>query len=150
MPGKKSSNNIFKVLILVGAILGVVSTFMTWLSFELGVYTEHITGWDMMKNIWYDGEISDEPIVYLSAAVLVFSIIALVGAISLIASSKRRKGTLAMFSGLVITVAAICFSMYTIGNDVIKIEFLDYLGVGIYLATTTGMLIFIGGVGVYR
>jgi hypothetical protein len=150
MSGEGSPNAVFKILIFVGAVLGVASVFTTWLSFELGVYTEHITGWDMIKNIWYDGEISNEPIVYMSAAILVFSIIALAGAVSLIMSSRRKKGTLVIISGAIITASAILFSMYTISNEVVRIEFMDFLGVGIYLATTTGMLIFIGGVGVSR
>lgn len=138
----KAKSTIFSLIALIGAIIGIVGIFMAWISVDLFLSTYSVSGWEIItesleaRDFSLDGYVQWTPLV-----VLVFSVIGLLTALMGVARPGKPGGVGTLVCGIFVLIGAILFMTYS--NDGISMS--DFLGVGVYLALVSGILLLIFG-----
>ncbi|MDR2699176.1 MAG: hypothetical protein LBB30_05840 [Candidatus Methanoplasma sp.] len=137
MANVKSTTSIYAIIVVLGALAGIIGVFMAWFDF-IGSFT----GWDCIKLVTEDISVIEYfkeiyPL-YMPLIVLVFSVFGLLSGLITILKPGRIGGGGAAFCGILVLIAAIVFMW--------KLDFTtEIFGIGLYLAAVAGALMFIFG-----
>jgi len=138
MANFKATTSIYAIIVVLGAIAGIVGVFMAW----YGGSSLSLTGWDLIR--WVTDDISviehikDIYVLYMPLIVLIFCVGGLLSGLITILRPGRIGGGGAAVCGLFALIAAIVFMW--------KLDFTTELfGIGLYLAAVAGVLMLIFG-----
>jgi len=134
-----SKSSIFSLIVIIGAIIGIVSVFIAWFSVTDFGFTMSLTGWDICSRS--NGFGSGEYVVWMPLVALIFSVVALLSGLVYLVVKQKVICVVSIVSGILIIVAAILFISYSSYG----VHMWDYLGIGTYLAIISGLLVIIFG-----
>jgi len=149
------SAELLKIMMLTGAIIGVISLFQLWLSMDYMIFGFDYAGYDFILKILNGNEgYSMGYYAYMPLIVFAASVIAVIT--SVLAFTKREKfGAVAgIILGVIVLISALLYIFYPsstimVSNDVAYLvgdfRLMDCLGVGVYSAVFAGIFLIIGG-----
>ena len=161
MPGEKQTfgtdpSDLFRIVMLIGAVIGAVSLFQTWFSMDFVFFRIDYAGYDFyLRSLSYPSNFpSIGYYAYMPFAVFIASAAGV--AVSALTFTKHwKKGAVAgFFLGCVIVISALLYVFYPVSemafstpgfSIVWEIRLMDYLGSGAYSAVTAGILLLLGG-----
>ena len=125
----------YSFMILAGGAMGIAAFFMVWESY--GILS--LTGYEITREFTTYGAayINWMPLIALMAAVS----ITIAGLVAVL-RPNRGIGWGVVISGIIVAAAAIIFYLYTDG----AFHMSNYVGTGVYLALTAGMLVVLFGI----
>lgn len=136
------------ILILIGAIIGIIAVFLDWYSvtesFMGYTFSAHYTGW----QFGFDGDLGlTEFQKYLPFIAWIFAIIALVVSILPLAKvnvlDPKMSGIIVIICGLLMLVLSIVFGMWAPEGGS---KMMDHAAIGLWLMVVGGVLALIGGI----
>jgi len=133
-----SKVNTFSLLLLIGAVIGLISIFMAWTDY-LGQGLLTATGWDYIDNGFRFGFDHLEDISVLLA--LIASVITVMCGSLAIVLRKKIFGTVGAAFGFLMILAALLFIVGILDTKVV----LDWLNIGVFLMMTAGIISTVGG-----
>ena len=149
---------LFKILMLTGAVIGVLSVFMSWFSidyvffrFDYAGYDFYLKSFDYPDNYPGIGYYAYMPFIVLGSSILaaVFSVL------SFFTRYEKKGAILATVLGMVMLVSTLLYVFYPESNIVIsnssaviinEMRLLDHLGGGVYSAFIACMFLILGGI----
>lgn len=146
------SPDILKVLMLTGAVVGVISVFQVWLYAGFLSIEFSYTGYELfMKSHEYP---NTGYFIYMPLVVLILSISAGIASLFVFTKHERKGAAAGTILGAGMVVATLLYMFYptsTIwlsgakGIWIADIKVMDYLDAGAYSALIAGLFIIIGG-----
>jgi hypothetical protein len=136
--------SIAQVLILIGAIIGIISVFLTWWSFDWIIQTTSYSGWDFAFN----GNINTGDFQkYCPLIAWIFAIIAIIAAaLPMIAADKiqpKVAGIITLICGLLMIIFSVVWGTWAVGGGDNMFKNAQY---GVWLMIVGGVVILIGGI----
>jgi hypothetical protein len=149
----EGSIEILKVMMLVGALVGIFSVSQFWFNLDFRFVQFDYTGYDFFMIT--HGQPDTGYFIYMPLAVIIVSVLAMIPSIMSFFSKYEKKGAIAgILMGVVILVAVLLFVFYpesqiwlsgTNADYVGEIRLRDSLGSGIYAAVVSGIFLILGG-----
>jgi hypothetical protein len=133
-----SKVNIFSLLLLIGAIIGLVSIFVTWTDY-LGQGLLTATGWDYVDNGFRFGFDHLEDVSVLLA--LMASVITIICGSLAVILRKKIFGTVGAVFGFLMILASLLFIVGLTNTGVV----LDWINIGVFLMMVAGIISTVGG-----
>ena len=158
--GKESAQisvDIFKIIILTGAVVGIISVFLLWYAKEYySLFELNYTGFDFFTKS--HGHPDEGYFIYMPLAVLVASALAFISSVLSFIVHDKKVAAAAAALGAVILTAALLYATYPESmmwlcnadgeyNLIHEIRLMDNPGVGIYCAMAAGLFLIVGGAG---
>jgi len=151
------SVDIFKVIMLTGAVIGIISVFLLWYAKDYGIFDISYTGYDFFTKS--HGHPDEGYFIYMPLVVLLASALALAPFVFSFTAYEKKAAAAAAVIGAVILVAALLYVTYPESqmwlctpdggvNWINKIRLMDNPGAGIYCAMAAGLFLIAGGAGV--
>ncbi|MCL2032377.1 MAG: hypothetical protein FWG96_03805 [Methanomassiliicoccaceae archaeon] len=148
--------DLFKIMMLIGAVMGIGSVFLAWFSLDMLVARFEYNGFDFyLKGLDLpDGYPSAGYYAYMPLAVFAAAAISVIPAALSFTKRGKNGAAAATVLGAVMLAATLLYIFYPMskmalissGADLIAdIRLMDYLGAGVYLAVIASMLLIIGG-----
>jgi magnesium-transporting ATPase (P-type) len=136
----KKTSKIYSVLIIIGALIGILAVFLTWV--ELGP-SGTMTGLELSIETLTDPKVYSSYITWLPLVVLIASLNAAINGAVSATRSGRGGGSSAAVTGVILTVTAVLFitDPFNSGSGMT-----DFVSIGAYLAVAAGVLVTIFGV----
>jgi len=134
----KSQSSMSSLIVIIGAIIGIASVFITWYSVSDFGFTYSMTGWDIYSQ---GKDFNGGYFIWMPLLTLIFSVIALLSGLVYFAVRQKAINLISILFGILIIVAAILYATYSSDGD----SLYNYLGIGVYLAIISGLLVIISG-----
>ncbi|MCL1978639.1 MAG: hypothetical protein FWG60_00545 [Methanomassiliicoccaceae archaeon] len=138
MAGTKKVLLVYAILMGIGGLIGILGVFLAWLDYGGGDTT---TGWEIIRLATEMDYFTSGYIQWTPLLVLIFSSLAVIAGAAASAKPSIYKCATAVASGLIVLIAAIVFLLYTEPG----FRVIDDLGIGVYFAIASGVLIVIVG-----
>ena len=150
------SVDIFKVIMLAGAVIGIVSVFLLWYSSDYSMFQLNYTGYDFFTKS--HGHPDEGYFIYMPLVVLIASVLALVLSVLSFKAHEKKAAAAVAAAGAAALAAALLYATYPESfiwlstpdetfNLIYDIKLMDNPGVGIYCAMAAGLFLIVGGAG---
>lgn len=149
------SAELLKIMMLTGAIIGIISLFQTWFSMDHVMFRFDYTGYDLfLKSLSGNDGHPMGHYGYIPSVIFAVSVISVI--VSVLAFTKREKSGAAagICLGAVILISAFVYifcrkSIIMVPDDVAYlvggVRLIDCLGIGVHSAIFAGIFLIIGG-----
>jgi hypothetical protein len=152
----RGSAELLKIMMLVGAVIGIISVFQPWFSTSFGSIRFDYSGLDfLLKSLNYpEGYPGVGLFAYMPPIVLIASAAALVASVLTFTKHERKGAIAGTVLGAAILIPTLIYVFYPVSKIAITspaadliadIKLMDYLGAGVHFAAIAGIFLIIGG-----
>jgi len=150
------SIELFKIIMLTGAIIGVLSVSQIWFGMDFAIIRFDYAGYDfVVKSLSYPESYPGIGYyAYMPLAAFAASAISIVPSVLTFTKHEKKGALIGILLGLVILISVLLYVFYPeskiavsspSADMIANIKLMDHLGAGVYSAAVAGMLLITGG-----
>jgi len=149
------SVELLKIMMLTGAIIGIISLFQMWLSMDYLIFRFDYVGYDFfLKGLSGNEGYSVGYYAYMPLVVFAASAASVIAAVLTFTKREKFGAAAGVIFGAVILTSTLLYIFYPrstimVSNDVAYLvsdmRLMDYLGTGVYSAIFAGIFLILGG-----
>ncbi|MDR2699177.1 MAG: hypothetical protein LBB30_05845 [Candidatus Methanoplasma sp.] len=149
------SADLFKIIMLAGSIVGIVSVFLLWFSMEFVIVQFNYSGYDLfMKTHGYPDE---GYFIYMPLIVLSASAASVIVSVTVFTKHELKAAAAGIALGAAVLISVILYILYPLSKiwvsspeaDLIAdMKLMDHMGGGAYSAIVAGIFLVAGSISV--